>query len=389
MQRRLEQSGKGAGRPRLWTADFVSVLVAQLCFGYAFSSFFLLPKFLATELGAGPDVVGLLQGTGGLSSVVLLLACGVLVDRYGRRHFLTAGGLLMAAASAAFVAVDSMGPLIFVLRALQGMAFAMTFTAGAALAVDRAPTSRLSEAIGIFGLTMLSMNAVAPALVETVAARWGWPWAFGSAALGGALCTLLSLRIHEPAPAQVPSGAGLWTVATRPAQLRVSFVIAMVGTAFGAMFVFHQLFALELGFSKLRIFFVAYTAAAVSARLGLGGAVDRLGRRRAAAASLCLYAACAFAMTRLAWLGLAPLGALLGLAHGVFYPAYNAVAVEDSDPAERGKRLALFQAFFQVGNGGGTLLLGLLADAAGFPLVFVVAGAGLLLSLPLVVLRPR
>ena len=41
-------------RPPLLTPSFTALLVANVCFGYAFSSFFLLPKFMANELGAGP-----------------------------------------------------------------------------------------------------------------------------------------------------------------------------------------------------------------------------------------------------------------------------------------------------------------------------------------------
>ena len=45
---------RGSERPRLLTAGFAALLVANVCFGYAFSTFFLLPKFLALELGAPP-----------------------------------------------------------------------------------------------------------------------------------------------------------------------------------------------------------------------------------------------------------------------------------------------------------------------------------------------
>ncbi len=45
-------------RSPLLTRGFSTLLVAQACFGYAFSSFFLLPKYLVVALDAGPTQVG-------------------------------------------------------------------------------------------------------------------------------------------------------------------------------------------------------------------------------------------------------------------------------------------------------------------------------------------
>ena len=42
-----------AARPPLLTRRFAALLAAQAGFGYAFSSFLMLPKFLVTELAAG------------------------------------------------------------------------------------------------------------------------------------------------------------------------------------------------------------------------------------------------------------------------------------------------------------------------------------------------
>jgi MFS family permease len=367
----------------LVTGPFAVLLTAQACFGYSFSSFFLLPKYLASELRAGPEEIGLLTAANGASAVVCMFGMGVLVDRFGRRRFLTAGSLLMAAASLAFAAVDEMGPLIYGLRLLQGLAFSMAFVAGAALAVDQASPARLGQTIGLFGLTMLSMNAVAPAVMEEVAARAGWPGAFAMAAGGALLCALLS-RLVRAGPHTAdgrPGLASLWRLARRPEQIRGAVVISLVGACFGTLFVFHQLYALELGITRIRVFFVAYALAAMFARIALGNLGDRLGRHRVASAALVLYGCGALAMVALAEVGLAPLGALFGLAHGIFYPTYNAAVVADSGAGERGKVMALFQGWFNAGLAGGSFLLGFVAEARGYPTVFWLAALGVFVAL--------
>jgi len=376
---------------RLLTRGFASLLVAQAGFGYAFSSYFLLPKFLVVALAAGPREIGLLTASHNAAVVLLMPPMGALVDRFGRRRFLIAGALLMAAASLAFTRVDSFGPAIFALRAAQALAFAMAFAAGSALAVDEAPPERVAQAIGLFGLTFLSMNAVGPAVVEEVSARAGWPAAFGLAAVGALACALLSLRLRERATARSEGGplSGLLEVATRPSQLRVSLVIALVGAAFSSLFIFHQPFAIQAHIARLRDFFAAYAIAAIGIRVAFGSLIDRLGRRRASIASLALYVGVALLAREIPRTGLAPLGFALGLAHGIFYPAYNAVAIERCGPRERGKAMALYQAAFQAGGTVGPLSLGVLAERAGYPPVFAAAAASLALALVVLVLSPE
>jgi MFS family permease len=380
-----------AARPPLLTRNFVSLLTAQACFGYAFSSFLLLPKFLVTELAAGPVEIGRVMGIYGVTVVISMPLMGTAVDRFGRRDFLTAGAILMAVASLAFVVVDQVGPLLYALRALQGLGFSMAFAAGAALAVDKAPPPRLGQAIGVFGLTFLAMNAVAPAVIEEVAGRAGWSAAFATAACGSLFCALLSRRLRDrrSLPAAGEELPGLWQVATRASQVRISVVVALAGAALGAMFTFHQPFALELGMTQVRSFFVSYAAVAVAVRVGLGPMMDRAGRRRVSIASLVLYVCVVTAMAKLRPGELPLFGGILGVAHGLFYPAFNAVAVEGVGVHERGKVMALFQAAFNVGFAIGALALGLLADRAGYPAVFVAGGACALVALVVLAASPE
>lgn len=378
-------------RVRLLSPGFTALLLANVCFGYAFSSFFLLPKFMVVALAAGPADVGLIAAVHGAVVVLTLPLAGVAVDRLGRCGFLTAGALVMAAASFAYPLVGEVGPLLYGLRAVQALAFAMVFAAGGALAVDLAPPERLGQAIGIYGLSFLSMNAVAPACVEHVASSWSWDAAFAAAGLGAVASALLSLRVREPARPDDGggNGDGLLALAVRASQLRMLLVIALVGCAMSAVFAFHQLFALELGMQRVSDFFVAYSVAALTVRGGFGHLMDQWGLRRVSLAALALYACVVWATSQLGSIGLVPLGLGLGVAHGIFYPAFNAVAVSTARAAERGRVMALFQAAFQTGMATGGLGLGQLAERVGYAPVFQVAAAGLAVALLVLVASPE
>lgn len=386
-------SGAGGRDPvprALFTRAFAALMIVQASFGYCFSSFLLLPKFLLTELGARPAEIGLAMAVYGATAVVCIPVMGAVVDRFGRRDFLTAGAICMAAASAGFIGVRDVGPLLYGLRAFQGVAFSMAFVAGVTLAVDQAPAERLGQAIALIGLAMLSMNAIAPAILEVVVERLGWAWGFATAAGAALACGALSRRLRDPGVGPPPDGVRptLWDVLTHPAQIRIATVVALTGAAFGAMITFHQPFALALGIEQVRGFFMAYAAAAIVVRVGFGRFIDRGGRRRISVASLVVYGCVASAMARLTPALLAPLGVGLGIAHGLFYPSLNAIAVADRSEHERGKVMALFQAAFSVGFAGGTYPLGLLAERAGYPAVFVVAGGCAFLALGVLLISP-
>jgi predicted MFS family arabinose efflux permease len=361
--------------PRLLTREFVAILFAQAGFGYSMSAFQMLPKFLAAELGADPSQIGSVAAAFGLAAVAATLL-GDVIDRLGRRRAVVGAACLMVATSLAFSAVDEVGPLVYGLRAVQGVAFVMAWVGGSSLAVEEAPPQRLGQALALFGLTMLSMNAVGPPLTEEIARRSGWPLAFATAAVGALACIALSALVRERPPAEVrgDSTPDLWSVVRQPRQLRVATVVVLNSAACGVMFAFHQPFALEVGITRVGSFFAAYATAAMGVRIGLGHLIDRLGRHRVASVCLALYAVAVTAMAALGRVGLVPLGGLFGVAHGLFYPAFNAIAVAQSPAQARGKVLTLFIGSFNLGFAGGPFALGYLADRSGYPLVFGVAG---------------
>jgi MFS family permease len=365
----------------LWNRRFVFLLLAQAGFGFAHSSFLMLPKFLATELRAGPEEIGAVVAVSAISIVFFLLPAGSMVDRHGRKHFFTAGTALMALASAGYVYVHEIGPYLYTLRLLQSLAFAYAYAAGAALCVDAAPANRLGQAIGLFGLAYVVMGAFAPAAVETIVDLRGWDAAFLLAAGAATLSGVLSLfireeRIDDLEVEHVP----FLTIATRPEMLRGALVIGLLGIAFGCAFNFYQPYALSLGIYELRNFFIANSLAAASCRLALGPFIDRIGLRRVSLASLALYAVVIFSMTWLDHLGLLVLGLGLGIAHGLFYPAFTAIILTNCPAAERGRRMAIIQAGLNIGIAISGIVLGWIAAQWGYPAIFQLAAAALLIG---------
>ena len=140
--------------PPLFTPQFVLLLITTAIIGISFSTYFLLPKYLAVELSADAGTIGGISAVSLVASVLCMPLAGVQMDRRGRRLFVIGGCVLFAAACAGFLLVDRVGPLLWALRVVQGIGWPLFYLALSTLATDIAPKERMGQAIGMFGAVM-------------------------------------------------------------------------------------------------------------------------------------------------------------------------------------------------------------------------------------------
>lgn len=364
-----------SSEPPLFTRDFALVLATQLTFGFSFSSFFLLPKFVVTELHGSASQVGYVGALAVMAAVAVSPLCGRLIDTGGRRPLIVLGSLLMAASALAFLAVHELGPYLYAVRAVQGIGYSLYAIAGTTLVADLAAPSRLGQALGWFGAGGLVMNAVATVVAERIARAFGWSAVFETAAVMGFLAAAMALPLREPSrpsrPRPRPRASSSSELGVLAPRLPVFWAAAAGGAAFGVMFTFTQPLALSLGETHLSTLFTGYTVAALAVRLLFGNLADRVGRARVGGSALALYSLVAAATAGLArgWLG--PLGLAFGLAHGAFYPSLNALALEEAPREKRGIVGGYFNAAFNAGVLLVTFCFGQVAQSYGYRLVFL------------------
>ena len=358
--------------PPLFTRDFALVLATQLTFGFAFSSFFLLPKYVVTELHGSPSQVGYVGALSVVAAVLVSPLCGKLLDRGGRRPLIFLGCLLSGLAALAFLGVTQIGSYMYAVRAVQGVAYTLYFVAAATLVADLSPPSRLGQALGWFGSAGLLMNAVATLVAERIAHDFGWHAVFAAAGVSGIVGACVALFLREPDRQAKAVPATPAPRAPAPSsRLAVLWAAAAGGAAFGVMFTFTQPLALSLGDTNISPLFAGYTAAALLVRLVFGNLADRLGRARVGGAALAVYSLVVAATAGLArgWLGV--LGVGFGLAHGAFYPSLNALALEGVQREQRGTVGAHFNAAFNAGVLLVTFCFGQIAQQYGYRVIFL------------------
>ena len=358
----------------LLTPAFRRLLVASAAWSFAHSAFYLLPKYLERSLAAGPAEIGLVVGMFGWATVAVSPLSGWLLDRSSVRFAFVIGAAATALSTLAFVTIDHVGALLLVLRVLQALAHAVVFTAVGVAVATLVRTERLSEALGLSGASMLVMNALAPAVLEPLAARAGWDTVFVVTTVVATFATVLGTRLpaRSGPRGEVPKG-GYVALLRRPLGRDFAIVSAIAGLAFGTVFAFEPGLALRLGRESVGGFFVAYATGAIGVRLGLGRLPDRLGRHAVATAMLVLYSVTVASLAFVPAYLLEVVGLVFGIAHGLFYPSLNGLVLATVEPERRGRLFGLFTAAFYLGFAGPSLL-GFVADRFGFETVFVAIG---------------
>lgn len=354
------------------TRDVLTLLLAQLLFGFAWSMYLLLPKFYTNALGVGPELLGQISATGGVAGLLAVPFAGYGLDRLGRVFFFRLGVVFVIVMSVGFMTVERVGFLLYALHAMFMAAFVFSYNGAAALITDYAPPEHMGRAIGWLGGAHVLMNAGASIVAEPLSMNYGWNTVFVLGGVMGGLTLLLSLRLRESerAPVQPDSAVRGRGIGVPVQTLPLLLVTVVVGATFIAMFSFVQPYALSLGAMEIRSFLIGHSISAVGCRLILGGAGDRFGRDLVSAVAMAGYTLCALCMVGLEIDLLLLYGLLFGAAHGVLYPTLNALFSQAMPSSQRGLSMALFNGAFNLGGVAGGWGCGQLVASYGYPRLY-------------------
>jgi len=345
----------------------------------AWALFIHFPGFLL-GLGASEVEIGLLVGLTALASVVVRPWVGRAMDTYGRRPVIIAGNLGNVAVLALYLTVTGLGPWIYVVRILHGIAAALLFTSLFTYGADQVPSARRTEGLALFGISALLPIALGGLLGDAILEAGTFTDLFLTALGFAGFAFFLSLPLRD-----IPRGTSVpmrfWaSVAAR--NLRplwwLTFVFAMALTAY---FTFLKTFVVETGIGSVGAFFAAYSSIAITLRLFAGSLPDRVGQTKV------LYPALASMTIGFVVLGLAGNGAVVvaagllsGAGHAYAFPIMFAMVVTRSRKADRGSAIAIFTGLFDLGTLIGGPALGAAIHYASYPTMFFTAAAWTLLG---------
>jgi MFS family permease len=371
-----EAHGASVADDRLLTAPFLLCALGNFLQGLAFNLYLHLPGFLKI-LGAGEVQIGLIFGLTAAAAIAVRPWVGRAMDERGRRVVILAGGLLNVVVCLLYLTVTGLGPWVYLVRLLHGLAEATLFAAFFTQAADLIPPSRRTEGIALFGVSGMLPISLGGVLGDMILARASYAALFAASAglAGSSLVLSLPLRDSVPAGDDQPS-RGFFAAVIQGDLLPVWFLGTVFATALAAYFTFLKTFVMETGIGSVGAFFSAYALSAVLLRLFFAWLPERVGAKRVLFPALALLALGLMLLGRATAAGTVLVaGTLCGLGHGFVFPILSALVVARARPAERGAALSIFTALFDAGVLIGGPALGLIIRLAGYPAMFASAAA--------------
>ena len=237
------------------------------------------------------------------------------------------------------------------------------------------PADRRGRIIGLYGLAIWGGLALGPPAGELIlqATSFEMVWAFAAAApLLGALCRPAHPRELRPRAAGVEADRRLISrEALRPG---LGLSLAIVGYATMAAFVVLHLD--EQGVGHGAAVFTAFAASVVAMRVLGGGLPDRYGSIPCIIGAGVTEAAGLLVIAAADSIAVAVLGAVgMGAGFALLFPSLALLVVNRVPEERRGVAMGTFTAFFDLGMGIGSPLVGAAAAIGGYEAAFVLAAA--------------
>jgi MFS family permease len=368
-------SAAPATAPRLLTGPFVRLWIGTFLFYLSFYLLLPVTPLYAAHLGGRESEIGYIIGVFALTAMVLKPISGVGIDRWGRRPILLAGAMVFFTSSLLYGLARSVRGLM-ALRSFHGIGMGLNPTAATAMATDLAPPERRGEAMGYFGAGANVALAVGPALgIWIVNASSFQALFFYSAAVAlVSVGTVWGLRETGRPRADVGDRVAFSNMFSRAAVFPAGITLALYAT-YGGVISFLPLFVGKGGLGNPGLFFTVYALVLAAARPVAGILSDRFGRAPVIAPGMFLVGLSLVGLSRTETMaGVLWVGAGYGLGFAMAQPTLMAMSTDRLPAEERGRALGTFYTAWELGIGGGSIVMGKLLSATSFPVMFRVMG---------------
>jgi MFS family permease len=318
-------------------------------FGTAFLTV-VFPLYLAQQ-GFRSAGIGAILTLGGIASGGLVLAVGLLGDRFGRRLMLgTVGALLLAVTGnpAVVTLASGLGGVGRGGGAGSGGAWGPVFPAEQPLLSASVPPARRTEAFGQVAFVGVLSGAAGSLVALLPGALHGaglpWPGAYRAVFLLGALLGLamaaaaLPLREPPPAPPRAAPAAGGLSTAQLVARLGVTNGLNGLGIGFlGPLLTYWFHVRYGAGAGQVGALYAVVNLATALPYLGAARLAERLGAVRAVVVSRTFTVGLLLAMAAMPTFALAGLCFLLRMAfNSLGLPARQSFVMGVADERRRG-----------------------------------------------------
>lgn len=367
---------------RLWTRNFILLLLAN--FAVYVSFYMLIPSLpvYIKEITRKEALTGTAMGAFLLAAVLFRPFAGRSIDTGKRKENFLSGSAVFFLSTLAF----NWAPALWVLlpaRFVQGAGWAYCNTAAGTLASDIIPKPRMAEGMGFYGLSLSVAMAIGPAMALWLVDRYNFQTMFyvcaGFVLLSFLLASFIKHRNVTEASKTVTEKKMLLI---EKRALRPSLVMFFVAICYAAVISFLALYGQYRQVKDIGLFFTVYAFSIMFSRPLLGRLADRKGYDVVMIPGLIL---CVLTLIIIYLAHSLPVFILAGLVYGIGFgavqPTSQALSVLYVPPERRGAATATYFLFLDLGLGLGSVLWGLVVQALGYDLMYLLVIIPALLSL--------
>jgi MFS family permease len=385
---------------------FLAVVFASLIsrLGYQMARSPVLPAF-ATDLGAGPELLGVIVAASTITGVFFKLPAGALSDTLGRKRMMVVGALFFAVPPFFYPFVSEPYALLM-LRFVHGFATAI-FSPVAAAYVASLGAARRGARLGWYA-SMNDIGATGGPLMGGFLLYFtaSYPITYLTVGVLGVLALIVVLMLPDVEPARERAVKtlgertsefvrGIREVVSVPPILIASGIEAVMYFGYAAFLGFLPIYAKQVGLNDAEIALVlgAQLVAAMAAKPVAGRLSDRLGRKPVIIVGLLFCIAALPLIFRSDGFAIfALVSAVLGIGVGAVTPVTNALIADLASTKRLGAAMGVFGTVFDFGEAMGPIVAGFLIGGLGYAGTFDVLAAATLVAtvvLFFVVREPR
>ena len=362
-------------RQKLWSANYVLLLMYNLCHSLGFYiTMVVFTGYCSETYGLAPGVASLSVTVYVLAAIAARLLLGKQLDRWGLKTSLVIGFVGNLICFLLFFLPMSL-PALIAVRAVHGVAMAIQSGSVSAAVVLFIPSDRSGEGIGYFSMMTALATGVGPLISISVINAFGsYTPLFVFMAVIAALPAIALAFVRIPQLPQRTEGdresqeeRGLSSM-IQVSILPITFVLFLVFLAYSSVVTYVVSYAGELGLGDaVSFFFVVYSAVGFIFRPIVGKRVDRKGENSVIYAC---FASLAVAFVLLAFVNSAPMliiaAAFTGFGVSITQSIMQTIMARDTPKHELGRANSTFFTSMDLGLGIGPMLVGAFMPMLGF-----------------------
>ncbi|MBE7321114.1 MULTISPECIES: MFS transporter [Staphylococcus] len=326
----------------------------------------VIAGYSKTEFHASDSLAGLVVGLFIVGSLIGRFITGKYVNSFGPKKILIFGLICLIITQLLYFIPGSVWFLMIV-RLLNGIATAIATTATGTIAAYVTPTTRKSEGISLFSLSLVLGTAIGPFFGMLLMNSFSIQILFMICVILGVLSGLLSLFIKidfkNVASKNDTSNRKTFILGNFIAKeaIPVAIVMMLIGVTYAAILTYLQAFAVERNLvTAASYFFIFYAVASLVTRPIAGRLMDDKNENVVVYPAF-IFLIISFAMLMFSFDGWVLLiaGIALGIGYGNLSSSMQAIAIKVSPSTKYGLATSTYFIGLDIGIGFGPSFLGL------------------------------